>query len=427
MAENNKESIKMKQLFDILYCSIFIVLVLLGYSPFTGNVLFIVSMAVMISLIYIAVKNKDVCCIVAFVYMLSYIWVMRYEFLDYGVKISVYEAFNKPQYFYKSSIVHYLGLVVFFIFYTPSPEHMEKPVYIYNPWLFCLGVLGALLAFVFGKTGDVNVLSNGNYGHSGASHSSLYEYFMLFYVMAYFFHGNKKRMRWILYILGGMYVIKNTLFGGRIETVMLCMGLLAMEFQYRLKFSTIIVCLIIGYVLMSALGEIRGGGSFEMADFFQQKHTISTQEADVNYSSARMIGIVTDGYMSNSLRITAFLYFLAAFFLPWSLLPQWTNLSWYRGNQFGCGGGGLFTAYIYVYLWYIGIILVSRLIIGAIQKQGRSTYSLAAFINVLTLVTLPRWYAYNVIAFFKLGVLGGCVIYLMYQYLKKQNREEYEY
>ncbi len=395
---------------------LYIGLAMTGFNPMSSKILFISMMSVLCMLIVKSYKKKNICLFVAFVYMLPYTTVLYYILWGTNVQLSFYTQFNTQRAFFDSSMIFFLFLSSLNFFLKIPLGTGNFSCYKGNDFLFCLGIVGCLYAIIRGKSGDVNVFLNGEYTPD-FSRSSLFEYFFVFYLISFVFSKNSKKYKYILYFIAFFYVGKNTIFGGRIESLMCVLFLLAIDLQKKIKFNTLLIFLASGYVLMFLLGVIRAYGfSWDLilnGLFSKGNGIITTQESDVNYASVRILEMVRLNIITTSQRFESLGLFFESLFLPKDSLPQLVDLSTYEQSSYPCGGGGLISAFAFVFLGYIGVIGIA-FFVAKIFSNGVANKSL--FKNlffILTYTTMPRWFAYYPITLFKLALLGSTITWIL--------------
>lgn len=402
---------------NIIFLIIFVYLAVVGYNSFNGRILFISLFILSFLLVWKAYEKQNLCLFVMFAYMLVYIFVLFNAFFDTGFQISIYTDFNAPKHFYISSLVHYFALIVISIYITPQTTPYKYTIKLKNiAPLYWLGIIGCIIAVTFGKTGDINIFKTGDYTPS-YERSSFFEYYFVFYVLAYLSMGKSRAKKNILYLIAFWYIFKNTLYGGRIESVMMCLCLLILKFQYLIKIRMLIVFILCGYAAISIMSLIRTFGSgVDLGLLFESgSMVICTQEGDVNYSSARIIGMLESNVINTEERLVALFYFIISIFVPKNILPPIADLSLYMQSTYRCGGGGLFSSYFYVYGSYFGVFIVAMYIAKILNNTTNvKPYSFTHIFGILVFTTTPRWFAYNPITFFKLSLLGSILIYFLF-------------
>ena len=105
-------------------------------------------------------------------------------------------------------------------------------------------------------------------------------------------------------------------------------------------------------------------------------------------------------------QVSAFLYFLAAIFVPFSMLPPIANLSRYMMFDYGTLGGGLIFGYFYVWFSYAGVVFIAYYV-SWIWKKLTTTYRQNVLIyGILAFSSIGGWYAYTPITLFKYCLWG---------------------
>ena len=402
--------------FDRFYLIfLYLLFTLMGYNPIVSKCLYLSMILVLCSLIVKAYKKRNICLFVAFLYMLPYTSVLYYSLWGTHVQLSYYTQFNTQRAFFDSAMIHFLFLVSFnfFLIIKQGPEKFT--IHKENTLLFYISIFCCLYATIFGKTGDINFFSLGEYSPD-YTRSSLFEYFFVFDLISLKKKKKTKKNMCILYSIAAFYIFKNTLFGGRIESLMCILLLLVVDLQKKLKFKIIILLLVVGYCFAFLLGIIRTYGfSWELIreSFFNNPAVIITQESDVNYSSVRIIEMVRLNVLTIEQRLQSFYLFCLSIFVPRENLPDLADLSLYKQATYPCGGGGLVSAFSYVFLGYIGVVLIGYFV-AKIFSNGLSGHkSFKNIFFILTFTTMPRWFAYYPISLFKLALLGSVVVYLL--------------
>lgn len=413
-----------KRLLNFFFLVVFLFLYATGYSSLNGKILYIALLSVSALLVYRTYIARNISLFVVFVYMSTYIFVLYYVFFCKDIQVSYYMDFNTPPDFYRSSLAHFFFLII--INSTIKIVNAKEVCYLHvcdKPVIFLFGVIGCIIAIVFGKSGDVGFLSEGGYSPDFVR-SPLFEYFFIFFLLAYFSRGKTPIKKYILYVIVLTYVFKNTIYGGRIETLMCFLCLLVIEFQFRIKFKYLLALLFVGYISSYLLSIMRSTGlSLDVISNIdiQNVDIIITQESDVNYSSARILALVEKGVITVSDRLMSLLYLIISIFVSKDNLPPLADLSLYMQSEYSCGGGGFISSFFYVFASYLGVALIA-LFISYILSIGlrNPTLNFKNIFFILVITTLPRWFAYYPISLFKLALIGGVfiVVFLRIKKLK---------
>ncbi len=394
-----------------------------GYSVASGKILCITSIVLTTSLIIRAFVKKNIIFILLSVYIFLYTYVTKYIFFDY-IPISFHESFGEAHFIYKSSLVHLLFLIVFNVFIKIPDKQENNQIEIKdNNFIFYLNFFIAIMAMILGRSGEM-IFDSGGYGYGEVNQSVINEYFFIFYVIAFVFSGLRKNKIILLFILAGLYSIKNLLYGGRIEVVMLGLSMTILFFQFKISFKKFILLILVSIVFFNIYGIIRGNPlilleedwySVIMPKEEESKDIIISQEGDVNHATSRMIGMADTNVIPFEERSRSFLYFLLSSFTPSSALPPIANLSSYKQDMYSVGGGGLISGYFYVFGSYIGVILIALFLSYNLSKIGNvNKHLLIQFYLIFLIITLPRWFGYNPVAIIKLSVYGALIAYFFY-------------
>jgi len=381
-----------------------------GYSETTGKILYIASVLLPASLIIRAIKQKNIIFIILSIFIFSYTYVTHYTFMD-GIPISFHTSFIEPKYIYKSSLVHLLFLIIFcYGLRIPKQNEISSIQVEDNSFLFYLNITIAFIAMIFGRSGS-NIFQSGGYGSGEVTISSLNEYFLIFYIGAFLFRGSSKNKLRLTVVLGLLYALKNLLFGGRVEVIMLTLCLIVLHFQFKFKLKTLFILMFCGMVFLNFYGNVRSNPlqlttskwyTLLLPKSANKKDLIVSQEGDVNHASSRMIGMVDNDIITPKKRLTTFPLYVLSAFVPGSWLPPISNLSSYESKNYTVGGGGLISGFFYVYGSYLGVILIALYLSYFLSNLGNSSKRIFVQLYILFLIiTLPRWFAYNPIGIIK--------------------------
>ncbi len=426
---------KEKLFFLTIGLLIFFFLKFIGYTPVTAILLFIGIISINITLIFKSYLSHHKLALLAFIYIFLYSFVTKSAFID-GLQISVYKDFNDIKEYYNTSLILYFFLLLIWFFMRWDIQREEKLIgYQNNIFLFYIFATIALLLAIFGKSGD-NIFDAGGYATGANSSSSLNEYFFIPLVISIIFSNNKKTRQIIIYIISAFYALKNLLYGGRIEIVMVILCIFAWQFYNRFSIKQIIIYSTLGFYFFIVIGNLRDNPlilfSNEWTKIFSVSFTsnnsiVMSQEGDVFYATNRWIGMINKDIILPPERIESFIYFIASIFVPFSYLPDIANLSSYKSDVYPVGGGGLIFGPFYVYFSYFGVIFIAYLISYIISNIGNFRNNLFLKLYCLfVFITLPRWFAYSAIVLFKLCIYGTIITLLIIKFNKdfKKNRQK---
>lgn len=293
-------------------------------------------------------------------------------------------------------------------------------------WL--LFIICSIIPFI-GQTGTSIFVS----GYGSAEKSTLFEYFIVFYFLLFLFADRKSNIQdlslWIIFLI---YISRSLLFGGRVEVVIISLLTLYIRYDFmRNRSIQFFILAWFGILLMQLIAIIRTSpwlaqeifsGNFISAEGIIW--TIQTQYGDVYQASLRVIGLLSEGFITTNERITSLFSVIFGFF-PSSWLPEVYNLANYLRNVASTGGGGLVSAYSYVWLGGFGPPIFG-IMLGTVIRFGLRNINFYLSVYCLLLLTFfPRWFAYYPTPLFK-AMLVPLLILLTLSALKliRKNKKQ---
>jgi hypothetical protein len=280
-----------------------------------------------------------------------------------------------------------------------------------QPVIFYFIIIIQTLIMILGRSGN-SIFDSGGYGSIDSQTTNLggtaiFEYFLVFYPIAYVFSGNNRFRIILLAILASIYSIKAILFGGRVEALqcLLMMYLLHLDNDrislfrlLRYSILPILFFLLFGFFRASPNSSILEIVSILKENYQFAGFTFFGNQIDVFYSSTRLFGLIDLNVISFIDRIYIFLFNFFAIIVPYSFLPEKANMAAYLQDVYTAGGGGFLPMFFYVYLSYFGVLFIG-IIIGLFVRKAinisSSTSSYWVIYLVMLLSTYPRWYAYS--------------------------------
>ena len=288
----------------------------------------------------------------------------------------------------------------------------------FNLFFFFLIIL--LIIALFGRTGS-SIFSSFGYGSSNYKVQnlfglSIFEYYIMFFPLCYYYSGKIKSRLRLLNLLTVYYIFKSVSFGGRIEVLQLMFMLYIIIFDEKRIGSKKLGLIIFTFILLLiGFGIFRSDSNqsfYFLISFVSENlndsiksisYLLFAHQIDVIYSSSRLIGLVQEGYISNWDRLVLYFGNLAAIITPYKFLPSDTNMSIIEKEQFSSGGGGLIASYYYVKSSIVGVIFIASYIGFNLRIYLKSkSNNLHLLYVIMLLSTFPRWYAYNPIVIFKM-------------------------
>jgi hypothetical protein len=205
---------------------------------------------------------------------------------------------------------------------------------------------------------------------------------------------------------------------------MLCLLIYLINFEYRVSNFKIFILIIVFIFVLNLVSLVRSNplqflqNGFDLELFYdflfngnKNKIIIST-EGDLAHSSARILGMIENNIISTTDRLKSLFYNIISIFTPGIELSELSNMSSYKKDVYGTGGGVLFPVSFYIWLSYPGVIL-SGFIVSKMIKLFIETNSNRSIIYLLLVFSaFPRWFSYSTIVMFKFCVYGMLVFIL---------------
>jgi hypothetical protein len=411
-----------------------IAILYLGYREPESKV--ISALGLVLCLLYTIKFRKSMIALFPFLFFASYNYA-AVQFFYQGIEIAYFKGFGDALSVNKIVVIN--SVFIFTLGNTISSYWVTRKMDLdakaykskYMFWLlFAVGVL----MIQFGIQGQ-NMLVSGGYG-AGATKTSMHEYFILVYFLILLVKPRGNIVYtiavWGIYLV---YCVKTLLFGGRVEIMEISILLLAYYWLLPKKENRVLLILlilfafyvsnIISHVRTNPVRFLKGDYISYFNPFYETprnnksvKRALGNNQGDVLQSSGRMLALVEDGIMDNGTRIKSFFSMLGSIVLPTSALPVYTNLAaFHQVSPYRSGGGGLVSVYFYVWMGYLGPVLIGLFLGSFINKGFKPGVNFAFRIYaVILLIMYPRWFAYGPIIIFKFCFLTA-MMYVVTQYI----------
>lgn len=395
-----------KKNFVLLVFFVFIIPVFFASIFFGGVYTNLLLLLVLVYMFFLAFLSKNRVFVFSVIFISTYfIYLIPYFFYGY--------AYATRENYQIDSVArinfHYIAFFVLFFlmaFYTSKCDELklsERLVFYNNPLIYftCLSVLCVFISLSIDFRGTALTVS---YQEISEGRYPIVDYSLIFVLLAYVF-GPSDKQRKILILVGFLYIVVSLLYGLRLRGIQMMLLLFILFFEVLFKPRFVFFVSLLGIFLMQWWGELRAGD----AAFMQRDYVIVSNQGGVFLNANMYIGLVRDGYITTLERFTTFLGNVLSIFYSQSSLPEKYNLAALAGSYFSIPGGGLISGYMYVWGGVLGL-LIGTLIISLIYRYlfsfMRNQYVL--IYGVIIICTLPRWFAYNPIHFFKMAI--WCVL-----------------
>lgn len=388
-----------------------------------SKILVVYSLLILLRLILFYQKVAPV--VILLIFISSYVGPYFSHFFQ-GYDVSMWQSFNNSYYLSKAILIFSFFLYSILIFTKKNKDYVAiakrlnvRP----STKIFYSSILIAFLLVQFGLSGET-LLSGLDYGVIEYQRSALFEYSIFFFLISYTYSNKKKIQLYILFSFISVLILKDFIFGGRITSLMLCLLIYLINFEYRVSNFKIFILIIVFIFVLNLVSLVRSNplqflqNGFDLELFYdflfngnKNKIIIST-EGDLAHSSARIIGMIENNIISTTDRLKSLFYNIISIFTPGIELSELSNMSSYKKDVYGTGGGVLFPVSFYIWLSYPGVIL-SGFIVSKMIKLFIETNSNRSIIYLLLVFSVfPRWFSYSTIVMFKLCVYGMLVFIL---------------
>lgn len=380
------------------------------YKPiFIYKIIFVSCFLSIVYLLLYCIKNQDSVFLIFFGFIALYSY-PYYMAIFQNVYVSYLHRVNNFYTLTKTFLLYILFILPFCLFLNP----MNKLSFDINPKNNEILFLGFLIVFLYcwkyGLQGE-SMLISGGYGKGETSKSSIYEYALIVIFFLFRYIGRSKLKYAIFFLCCFLYITKDILYGGRIESLMLLLMLFFLFFQKRIPFYRLIIIGIIFLYLFKLYENIRGNivsivTEGEFVKYLNPFHSnkmefLASNEGDVFWAGERMLYLKQDGFFSPLIRFQSAYSFILSVFIPYRILGPLSNLTHYRTDVYITGGGGLASSYFYIMFTMIGVFFIGFMIAKLFTNFKNKKNHTKVYI-LFVLVTLPRWFAYYPIQLIKL-------------------------
>ena len=418
--------ISSKKLFLIFFV-IFINFLAVGVYSLNLDSEYVWFFCVIINVFFLIIYRENIMLNVFFVFSFFYAIQFGSYFLN-GYYLSYWMGFQTPELFNKVVLLNMLFISGVGVVNINNKENTTKffSLFCLNYSCFIISISIALLFSVFGIDSSSITFE--------ITKNPMYEYTLIFILMAYIFSGKKYYLFMIVNIFVIYYSFKGLFFGGRIESIQAILMFFYFNFNLakNIKKKYYYLSILIFSFLLYVVGRIRHDWSLindlissPISFFSSHNYTgiVSNNFGDVIVSSSRMLGLVNSGIWDLTFRIESFFSYIFNLFLFGMDFKNYANLAAKDQNIYGAGGGGLISTYFYVWGSVFFTIAISIFIGKIISKFFTSDNKYILLYGFLVLITFPRWYAYNPINLVKMIVIAVMIysILILIFKVKKDN------
>lgn len=393
---------KKRFLFKLIFVFTNISIIALSNFFVLGKLLLI--MAILTNIFIIWEMRRIQPAVLMGVFFLSYVmYLIPYYYGDYI--ISAHTQYYKRELYDQMLGIHLLFLSSFLLFLKSTLngsslkiKDLIKPHNNIVIFSFLYLIMLSIILSIKGATvigGSYSTYIDNLEGQGGSV-----EYFYIFFVIAFFF-TDKPFLRNSLLLLVVYYCFMTITRGYRIQFVQMVIVVFVLFLDGKFKTLYMMIFAFLGFIVAEVVNLLKMMGSLTLEDtlaLFEKsdKGILINNQTDVFYTSVVFLGLIKDDILSFGLRIWSAIGFVWNWFVPSSFVWKEARLPLFALDHTTLGGGGLISAYFYVWFGYLGPILIGL----ALATLFNKTYSSALrknfkIVPVLVLSLYPRWFAYD--------------------------------
>ncbi|MBQ7348637.1 MAG: hypothetical protein IJW47_01440, partial [Clostridia bacterium] len=322
---------------------------------------------------------------------------------------------------YKGIGVLYLFNVMLFMF-IPSKKKMAKSTEIsffrkehYNPIIAWGAIILAMSMWFLGFA----LSSDGGRGDV----SPVYEYAIIIILFGFAYSGGKVQIVFANLLVVLFFCFFDLYSGNRAVAIQLVLMAFIILFSggNKFKFKKVFPFLLLGLILFTIVGQIRGATSFNWETIVDAVNHISEESfsLDTAYSAyfTGLTFIQVAEEIAASTRLSMFGSFLLGIIKGFSAVEN-ADLSSFTHEFYKHYYGGFLPSYFYFYLGILGIVLIALYLSFLFNRLGwnKSLYSKISITYIAC--TVPRWYLYSPSAIFR-GLLFVTAVSIICYYFNR--------
>jgi len=352
---------------------------------------------------------------VVFLFIFYSIYKISPQYL-YGVKTTAYTFFYNQIGYDISATILSVFVTILAIWYRPrtfvDPYEInpkENPLVFYILVFLSVMVLAFGVSHVRGSSYEVNT-------------NTSYEYFIMVFMFAFQYSGGRKVRKFILLILGMVYILQDFYYGGRIASVELLILVALLYFYKRIRYLTLVISLVPTIVLLDVVQFFRAHYTlhgFSLASIFSSAGYSWNTFGEVLYSSSGLVN-TSLFYFDFSEKIHSFFDFIISIFVGGRLpLPLGQIVSYISTHISLVGGGGYFPVYFYFWFGWFGVGLSAVIVSIMLHLRPLRHNDFGRLLSVLFIALVPRWYLYSPLLLFRFVILNFVIAYVLIGILDK--------
>lgn len=251
------------------------------------------------------------------------------------------------------------------------------------------------------------------------SPNQLYEYSIIFIIMAFYYSGKNKFWQGIFIVISLLFALQNFMYGGRVTGLQILICLFLCLYVNKVSNIFIVILASIGAFIMFGIGMFRTSVSFSSEVFnavlssLKQHYFILDTAYSSYYTSLTFLDLLNNVDMSDRLHL--FFKWALSMFLGGSMVVD-SNLAVYSRQYYTHYFGGVLPFFAFFYLGYFGIFLLMIYIKSIFYMISKNIENNAVFkiVAIYLTVTTFRWYLYSPSQLFR-GVLLLLIVFFSFE------------
>ncbi len=235
------------------------------------------------------------------------------------------------------------------------------------------------------------------YASNLENQNGLWEYFYIVFFLSYFFTTSRK-IELFLYFSFAIYCYLSFTRGYRIQMIEMIILFFILFFDGKFRNIHLILGSFFSLIIMEFFGILKTIGKFNSEQLINSFGNFGeiylTNQTEVFYSTSTMLELANKNILDLYIRVETLFGFLINIIVPSGFMWQGSRLLDYIPRYAQIGGGGFCFGYVYFWLGYLGIILLS-MYLGKLFSSLNTKKNWVIFFIILTTSICPRWFAYE--------------------------------
>lgn len=387
----------MKYIGRNIYRFFFLILIMIYifFIPITSSLSNIDAIMVLLFSVIVLIKaRKNLGLFIMFVFI---------AYVNYSVVMGEYiffESLSVPMQEVKTELVYGITIRILLMFISiiallyngKCVDVLNIRLSLKNNWIIFSAIIVVLICVLFLG------IDRGALDSYSVRISPIFEYSKILFLFAYYYSGDKKNRKIVLFIVMSIFILSDFYYGGRITSLQILILMFITIFAKKITFKKVISFSGIGIVLNALIGAYRESYSIHtinvlniLNDMINNLFVFDTATF-AYYASATHVAAfnVADTYT----KINSFWNFLKAVVLGTSNNSSDVTIL-VRANYFHNYGGGFMPTHFYFWFGWIGVIVIAIIIVLIVNSWDPTKGDFNKILYLAFIINSPRWYLYT--------------------------------